>query len=113
MLFTRFPVFYTMCPLLCMRHFLLRVTRIPSNPLLLLRRFFASTHGDHTVKITDFSRSKVVQTLRGHPRTPWTVKFHPKDSRIVASGCLASEVKDCTVFFVVCMLLEWCGKKWS
>ncbi|CAN0503997.1 unnamed protein product, partial [Ectocarpus sp. 12 AP-2014] len=28
-----------------------------------------------------------------HPRTPWTVKFHPKDARIVASGCIGSEVR--------------------
>lgn len=44
------------------------------------------------MKITRFLDGKVVQTLRGHPRTPWTVKFHPKDSRIVASGCLGYEV---------------------
>ncbi|CAM9335180.1 unnamed protein product [Ectocarpus fasciculatus] len=56
-------------------------------------KLLASTHGDHTVKITDFLRGRVVQSLQGHPRTPWTVKFHPKDARIVASGCIGSEVR--------------------
>ncbi|CAM9881884.1 unnamed protein product, partial [Scytosiphon promiscuus] len=56
-------------------------------------KLFASTHGDHTVKITSFLRGRVVQTLRGHPRTPWTVKFHPRDSKIVASGCIGHEVR--------------------
>ncbi|CAM9141943.1 unnamed protein product, partial [Discosporangium mesarthrocarpum] len=53
---------------------------------------FASTHGDHTVKITEFTGGRLLQTLRGHPRTPWTVKYHPRDSRIVASGCLGGKV---------------------
>ena len=37
----------------------------------------ASTHGDHTVKITCCMTGKLLQTLVGHPRTPWTVKYHP------------------------------------
>ena len=37
----------------------------------------ASTHGDHTVKITCCVTGKLLQTLVGHPRTPWTVKYHP------------------------------------
>lgn len=57
------------------------------------RRRFASTHGDHTVKIVDFSESRVVATLRGHPRTPWTVKFHPTDLDVVASGCLGFQTR--------------------
>ena len=55
--------------------------------------YFASTHGDHTVKILSYPDGRVVQTLVGHERTPWTVKFHPKDSNIVASGCLAFDVR--------------------
>ena len=62
------------------------------RPYHAYRELLASTHGDHTVKITSFLRGRVVQTLRGHPRTPWTVKFHPKDPSIVASGCLDYEV---------------------
>ena len=53
---------------------------------------FASTHGDHTVKIVDSNTGAVQHVLHGHPRTPWTVKFHPKDSNTIASGCLAGEV---------------------
>eukprot|EP00536_Pseudo-nitzschia_multiseries_P000219 jgi/Psemu1/321498/estExt_fgenesh1_pg.C_30068 len=37
----------------------------------------ASTHGDHTVKITCCLTGRLLQTLVGHPRTPWTVKYHP------------------------------------
>jgi activating molecule in BECN1-regulated autophagy protein 1 len=29
----------------------------------------------------------------GHPRTPWSVKFHPTDPRYVASGCLGFQVR--------------------
>ena len=32
-------------------------------------------------------------TLVGHPRTPWTVKFHPSDPNMVASGCLGGELR--------------------
>ena len=61
-------------------------------------RRFASTHGDHTVKVVDFDSKEVVSTLVGHPRTPWTVKFHPTDPDIVASGCLGFEARvwNCT-----------------
>ncbi|KAG2765149.1 hypothetical protein PC129_g6005 [Phytophthora cactorum] len=54
---------------------------------------FASTHGDHTVKIICIETGKVIQTLVGHPRTPWSVKFHPTDPRYVASGCLGFQVR--------------------
>jgi len=53
----------------------------------------ASTHGDHTVKITCCSTGDLLQTLEGHPRTPWTVKYHPTDINIVASGCLGCQVR--------------------
>jgi WD40 repeat protein len=54
---------------------------------------FASSHGDHTIKIIDAETFKVIHTLVGHPRTPWTVKYHPRDTNRVASGCLAGHVK--------------------
>ena len=55
---------------------------------------FASTHGGgHTVKITDAGTNAIVRTLFGHPRTPWTVKFHPNDPHILASGCLGFQVR--------------------
>jgi activating molecule in BECN1-regulated autophagy protein 1 len=53
----------------------------------------ASTHGDHTVKLSCCTTGRLLQSLEGHPRTPWTVKYHPSDSRILASGCLGHQVR--------------------
>ena len=53
----------------------------------------ASTHGDHTVKITCCSTGRLSTTLEGRPRTPWTVTYHPLESNIVASGCLGFQVR--------------------
>jgi len=53
----------------------------------------ASTHGDHTVKITACASGHLLQTLEGHPRTPWTCKYHPQMEEIVASGCLGHQVR--------------------
>ena len=55
--------------------------------------YFASTHGDHTVKVTDTATHRVAHTLYGHPRTPWTVKFHPVSPHVIASGCLGFQVR--------------------
>lgn len=82
----------------------------------------ASSHGDHSVKVfifpvssydpkvnhsnsnpssptspsttTSESKTKLIQirNFKGHPRTPWTVKFHPKSANIIASGCLGGYV---------------------
>ncbi len=56
-------------------------------------RTFASTHGDHTVKITCCHTGRLIRVLEGHPRTPWTVKYHPIKNNIVASGCLGFQVR--------------------
>jgi activator-of-BECN1-regulated-autophagy protein 1 len=53
----------------------------------------ASTHGDHTVKISCCNTGRLLKSLEGHPRTPWTVKYHPTNSAIVASGCLGHQVR--------------------
>ncbi|CAN7091344.1 unnamed protein product [Brassica rapa subsp. narinosa] len=53
----------------------------------------ASTHGDHTVKIIDFQTGNCLRVLTGHHRTPWVVRFHPRDSEIVASGSLDQNVR--------------------
>ena len=53
----------------------------------------ASTHGDHTVKISSCATGRLLQSLEGHPRTPWTVKYHPVDASIIASGCLGHQVR--------------------
>ena len=54
---------------------------------------FASTHGDHTVKIFRCATWTLCCTLRGHRRTPWTIKFHPRDRHILASGSLDESVR--------------------
>jgi len=52
-----------------------------------------STHGgDHTVKISSFFTGKVLRSMGRHPRTPWAVAIHPRDSSLIASGCLAGRV---------------------
>ncbi len=56
-------------------------------------RYFASTHGDHSVKVFEYPSRRQIACLDGHPRTPWTVRFHPSDSNIVASGCLGHECR--------------------
>jgi activating molecule in BECN1-regulated autophagy protein 1 len=53
----------------------------------------ASTHGDHTVKITICETKKLSKVLIGHRRTPWVVRFHPRDRYILASGSLDHEVR--------------------
>jgi hypothetical protein len=53
---------------------------------------FATTHGDHTVKVFHASSHKLYREFVGHPRTPWTVKYHSADSNIVGSGCLGGQV---------------------
>lgn len=53
----------------------------------------ASTHGDHTVRVTELSTGKCTHILTGHPRTPWCLAFHPSSNQILASGCLAGEVR--------------------
>lgn len=53
---------------------------------------FASTHGDHSVRVFQCLTGALVRTFTGHPRTPWTVKYHPINSNVIASGCLGYQV---------------------
>lgn len=53
----------------------------------------ASTHGNHNIYITDIRSGKNLNTLVGHPRTPWCIAFHPTSNQIVASGCLGGQVR--------------------
>lgn len=55
-------------------------------------KLVASTHGDHNIYITELSSGKLINTLRGHPRTPWCIAFHPTSSEVLASGCLGGQV---------------------
>ncbi|XP_050307428.1 uncharacterized protein LOC126744130 [Anthonomus grandis grandis] len=53
----------------------------------------ASTHGNHSIYVTDLRSGKNIKTLVGHPRTPWCIAFHPTSDQIVASGCLGGQVR--------------------
>ncbi|GFN92441.1 activating molecule in becn1-regulated autophagy protein 1 [Plakobranchus ocellatus] len=57
------------------------------------KRRAASTHGDHTVRVTDILTGKCTHILTGHPRTPWCLAFNPVSDDILASGCLGGEVR--------------------
>lgn len=68
------------------------------------RKQIASTHGDHTIRVTDIRTGKCTHALNGHPRTPWCIAFHPSNNNILGSGCLGGEVRIwdlqvCTTFF--------------
>jgi len=56
-------------------------------------RYLLSSHGDHSLKLTCCHTWTCLRSLVGHPRTPWTVKFHPSNPNIAASGCLGSQVR--------------------
>ena len=57
------------------------------------RDLMASTHGDHNIYISHVSNGKCVRTLKGHPRTPWCIAFHPSRRGLLASGCLGGHVR--------------------
>ncbi|XP_065652866.1 activating molecule in BECN1-regulated autophagy protein 1B isoform X1 [Hydra vulgaris] len=56
------------------------------------RRTIATSHGDHSVRISDCIKMKTEHVLKGHSRTPWCVEFHPKINSLLASGCLSGQV---------------------
>lgn len=56
-------------------------------------RKVASTHGDHRIYICDLNTGKLLYTLDGHSKTPWCLAWHPSNKEILASGCLAGEVR--------------------
>ncbi|BFZ09755.1 hypothetical protein BsWGS_12794 [Bradybaena similaris] len=53
----------------------------------------ASTHGDHSVRVSNAVTGKCTHILRGHPRTPWCLAFSPTSDDILASGCLNGEIR--------------------
>ena len=57
------------------------------------RELMASTHGDHNIYVTRTSNGKCLHTLKGHPRLPWCVAFHPTHKGLLASGCLDGHVR--------------------
>ena len=63
------------------------------NEIFFFSTKVASTHGDHNVYVSEVKSGRCIRTLKGHPRTPWCVAFHPASNQIIASGCLAGEVR--------------------
>lgn len=57
------------------------------------RTKIATSHGNHTVIVSDCYSCKVIHTLHGHLRTPWCASFHPRINSILASGCLGGQVR--------------------
>lgn len=55
--------------------------------------FVATSTGDHFVHILKTNTGEHVKTLAGHPRTCWSVVFHPNNSNLIASGDLSGEVR--------------------
>eukprot|EP00241_Pyramimonas_parkeae_P004901 CAMPEP_0114254518 /NCGR_PEP_ID=MMETSP0058-20121206/17023_1 /TAXON_ID=36894 /ORGANISM="Pyramimonas parkeae, CCMP726" /LENGTH=355 /DNA_ID=CAMNT_0001368745 /DNA_START=261 /DNA_END=1325 /DNA_ORIENTATION=- len=55
-------------------------------------KLLASTHGDHTVKLMCCRTGQSLCVLAGHARTPWAVRFNPRDATILASGSLDHKV---------------------
>eukprot|EP00124_Ichthyophonus_hoferi_P003120 Ihof_evm6s252 gene=Ihof_evmTU6s252 len=55
-------------------------------------RFATSHGGDHAVRVWSYPSGQNSQTLLGHPRTPWSVQFHPTNPYILASGCIGGHV---------------------
>ncbi|CAK1550022.1 unnamed protein product [Leptosia nina] len=53
----------------------------------------ASTHGNHNVYVSELASGKHVRILKGHPRTPWCIAFHPSHPELIGSGCLGGQVR--------------------
>lgn len=53
----------------------------------------ASSHGDHTIKIFTVNTLKLMHEFKGHPRTPWCLKYNPQNSNILVSGCLGHQIR--------------------
>ena len=71
--------------------------------VVVCRSRMATLHGDHTIRITEISSGRNIQTLVGHPRSPWSVEFHKYHCNILVSGCLAGQVRiwDLTVSYYI------------
>ncbi|CAH2066988.1 unnamed protein product, partial [Iphiclides podalirius] len=53
----------------------------------------ASTHGNHNIYVSELASGKHVRILKGHPRTPWCIAFHPSHPQLIGSGCLGGQVR--------------------
>ena len=52
----------------------------------------ASSHGDHSVRLSNLKSGRCLHTLKGHPRSVWCIAFHHSSPNLVASGCLKGVV---------------------
>ena len=57
------------------------------------RTKIATLHGNHSINISDCFTFEILLTLKGHPRTPWCVAFHPHINSLLATGCLGGQVR--------------------
>ncbi|XP_051127777.1 uncharacterized protein LOC127249142 isoform X3 [Andrographis paniculata] len=49
-------------------------------------KMLASTHSDFSVRIFDCQTGRCLKVLTGHNSVSWTVKFHPIDPKVLATG---------------------------
>ena len=52
----------------------------------------ASSHGDHSLRISNLKSGLCLHTLKGHPRSVWCIAFHHTSPNLLASGCLKGVV---------------------
>jgi WD40 repeat protein len=52
----------------------------------------ASSHGDHSVRISNVKSGRCLHVLKGHPRSVWCIAFHHSVPNLLASGCLEGKV---------------------
>ena len=62
------------------------------------------------MKLIDCRTGECIRTLTGHRRTPWVVRFHPKNANILASGSLDHEVRLWNAATAECILCFDFGK---
>eukprot|EP00899_Mesostigma_viride_P018747 jgi/Mesvir1/26874/Mv20613-RA.3 len=55
-------------------------------------RLVATSHGDHSIRISCATRGTCLKTLMGHTRTPWALRFHPRIPHLLTSGSLDGRV---------------------
>lgn len=76
--------------------------------LYVFRTKVASTHGNHNIYVSELASGKHVRILKGHPRTPWCIAFHPSHPQLIGSGCLGGQVRvwDISSVSMSCSLLK-------